>query len=399
MTTDLETRLRHYGTTLDRAADDDFNDVDVIPIDAALPRARYRLLVPALGLVAALIATLTWFETQRDSNTEEQTTASSPGVTEPDIWNLQLEPGLVPFYEANDPITAALGEPHYGPAAFALRCTEWTASDHTINCLGLGGNGYLPAVAYSGTGGRSGGVIISTLHSDIDAATYGANYSLIEDVEHDAPIPQQDVTIDGKTARLAERADGVRRVTWSPSPGTLVAVETGEDLTRDELLIIASGVVPTTSSPSIPLELAHAKSDDGREAFALGWIRNGEVCVNTDTECQLVTASEPQPGSVQAAAVYSRPTEFGIQGITTADIAAVRVTGLDGGTGATDIATTPQPVGVTRAFAVVSYSSPVTVIPLDATGNPIANFEMTQVPLPATIPATTIEIVDTPSET
>lgn len=328
--------------------------------------------------------------------------ASAPEVSDsaPDAtgeWPLQLDVGLTPWFEAGDPITAVFGPPEAGPAQQRLRCTDWTVTDGTVTCNTLTGEGYLPAVTYPGPDSKY--VDISTLHSSVDAATYATNYSQGKDVGYeDAPLPQQDVTISGVPGRLIETANGIRRVTWSPQPGVLVAVETGPTLTRDELLTIASNVTPTTTLPSIPLVLASTGTDsDGRQAVALGGIINGEICLATPAGCTQVLQGVPEPGTVAATAIYSHPTNFGIAGIATGDIVAIRAVHPDGSTA--DIPLARQPIGTTQAFALVT-ESPVTLVALDASATPIENVEITNNPPPGdTVVPTTVSANTTPPST
>ncbi len=324
-----------------------------------------------------------------------EVSGSAPDATS--VWPLQLDVGLTPWFEAADPITAVFGPPEAGPAQHRVRCTTWTVADGTVTCNTLTGEGYLPAVTYPGPDNEY--VDISTLHSNIDAATYATNYSQGKDVGYeDAPLPQHDVTISGVPGRLIETANGIRRVTWSPQPGVLVAVETGPTLTRDELLTIASNVTPTAALPSIPLVLASTDTDsDGRQAVALGGIINGEICLDIPAGCTQVLQGVPEPGTVAASAIYAHPTDFGIAGIATGDIAAIRVIRPDGST--TDIPLARQPIGTTQAFAFVTDAS-VTLIALDASATPIENVAITNIPPPAeTVVSTTVSANTTPPST
>ena len=242
-------------------------------------------------------------------------------------------------------------------------------------------------------------VDISTLHSNIDAATYATNYSQGKDVGYDAtPLPQQDVTINGSSGRLIETANGIRRVTWSPQPGALVAVETGPGLTRNDLLTIAAHITATLALPSIPLVLASTAIDSSsRQAVALGGVINGEICLTTTTGCTQVLQSTPEPGTVAAAAIYAQPTDFGVAGIATGDITTIRTTHPDGSI--TDVHPTQQPIGTTQAFALITDTA-VTLIGLDAAGNPIQNIEVTNVPRPAEdVAPTTVSASTTPGTT
>jgi hypothetical protein len=170
-------------------------------------------------------------------------------------------------------------------------------------------------------------------------------------------------------------------VTWSPQPGILVAVETGSGLTRDELLTIASNVTPTSSLPSILLVLALTGTDsDGRQAVAVGGVISGEICLTTSTGCTQVLQTSPEPGMVAASAIYSQPTDFGIAGVATGDIASIQATHPDGSIA--NIHLTRQPVGTTQAFALITDEA-VTLTPLDAAGNPIEKFEVSNAPPPA----------------
>lgn len=322
--------------------------------------------------------------------------ASAPD-TATDQWPLRLAPGLTPWFEANDPITAPFGRPEPGPAQQRLRCTTWTTDRQTITCDSLSGEGYLPAVTYLGPDNKY--VDISTMHSNIDAATYATNYPQGKDVGYEAtPLPQQDVIINGSSGRLIETANEIRRVTWSPQPGVLVAVETGPGLTRDDLLTIASHVTPTSALPSIPLVLASTEIDSGsRQAVTLGGLINGEICLTTSTGCTQVLQSTPQPGTVAAAAVYAQPTDFGIAGIATGNITTIRATHPDGSI--TDVHPTQQPIGTTQAFAFITDTA-VTLIGLDAAGNPIQNIEVANVPRPAeNVTPTTVSAITTPGTT
>ena len=389
MTTDLEARLRRYGTTLDNA-NQHRSGVDSHPnqhpetsaVEVELgyvfdrPRNRSRSLVGAAVLIAAASVALVLVN-QR--HTDPQLPASAP-ETVTDQWPLRLTPGLTPWFEANDPITAAFGRPEPGPAQQRLRCTTWTTDSQTITCDSLTGEGYLPAVTYPGPDNNY--VDISTLHSNIDAATYATNYSQGKDVGYeDTPLPQQDVTINGSSGRLIETANGIRRVTWLPQPGALVAVETGPGLTREDLLTIASNITATLTLPSIPLVLASTEIDSSsRQAVALGGVINGEICLTTTTGCTQVLQSTPEPGTVAAAAIYAQSTDFGIAGIATGDITTIQATHPDGSI--TDVHPTQQPIGTTQAFALITDTA-VTLIGLDAAGNPIQNIEVTNVPRPA----------------
>jgi hypothetical protein len=413
MTTDLETRLRRYGTTLDNATSPQpasaatIRDRDPEPNSVELelshgpdrPR-RTPSLVAAAGLIAAASVAFVAIVNQRDTEPQVPATAPEP---EPEpasiLWPLQLAAGLTPWFEANDQIASALKlqSPEPGPAQLRLRCTSWTADRQTVTCNSLTGEGYLPAVTYPGAPGPDASyagryVDISTLHSNIDAATYAANYSQGKDVGYeDTPLPQQDVTINGAPGRLIETDNGIRRVTWSPLPGTLVAVETGPGLTRDDLLNIASNVTPTSETLPIALELAATDTDgDGRQVVALGGVFNGEVCLDITSTCAQVPDGPPVGGMNAPSVIYTQPTDFGIAGLATGDIATIRVTWPDGSI--TDITPTRQPIGTTQAFALIT-DSPATLTALDAAGNPIADTEIagtehTSGPAPATAPAT-----------
>jgi len=405
MNTDLENRLRRYGNTLDNATsrphavveahtDHPFNPHDVeveLGYLAGRPRNRSRSLVGAACLIAAASAAFVFVINQR--HTDPQVPASGPEAATGQ-WPLRLAPGLTPWFEANDPITADFGRPEPGPAQQRLRCTTWTTDSQTITCDSLTGEGYLPAVTYPGPNNNY--VDISTLHSNIDAATYATNYSQGKDVGYeDTPLPQQDVTINGSSGRLIETANGIRRVTWSPQPGALVAVETGPGLTRDDLLTIASNITATPTLPSIPLVLASTEIDtSSRQAVALGGVINGEICLTTTTGCTQVLQSTSEPGTVAAAAIYAQPTDFGIAGIVTGDIITIRATHPDGSI--TDLHPTQQPIGTTQAFALITDTA-VTLSGLDAAGNPIRNIEVTNVPRPAEgVTPTTVTVSTTP---
>lgn len=404
MTTDLEARLQRYGTTLDNAnqhrsgADShpdqhpETSDVEVeLGYVVARPRNRSRSLVGAAFLIAAASGVaLVLVVNQR--HTDPQVPASAP-ETATGQWPLRLAPGVTLWFEANDPITGFFGRPGPGPAQQRLRCTSWTTDRQTITCGSLTGEGYLPAVTYLGPDNKY--VDISTLHSNIDAATYATNYSQGKDVGYEAtPLPQQDVTINGSSGRLIETANEIRRVTWSPQPGVLVAVETGPGLTRDDLLTIASHVTPTSGRPSIPLVLASTEVDSSsRQAVALGGVINGEICLTTTTGCTQVLQSTPEPGTVAAAAIYAQPTDFGIAGIATGDITTIQATHPDGSI--TDVHPTQQPIGTTRACAFITDTA-VTLIGLDAAGNPIQNTEVANVPRPAeNVTPTTVSAITT----
>lgn len=414
MTTDLEARLRRYGTTLDNASQhrsgvdshpDQHLEASAVEVElgyvVAPPRNRSRSLVGAAFLIAAASVALVLVN-QR--HTDPQVPASAPETVTPsapetvtDEWPLRLAPGLIPWFEANDPITATFGRPEPGPAQQRLRCTTWTTDSQTITCDSLTGEGYLPAVTYPGPDNNY--VDISTLHSNIDAATYATNYSQGKDVGYeDTPLPQQDVNINGSSGRLIETANGIRRVTWSPQPGALVAVETGPGLNRDDLLTIASHITPTLTLPSIPLVLASTEIDSSsRQAVALGGVINGEICLTTTTGCTQVLQSTPEPGTVAAAAIYAQPTDFGIAGIATGDITTIQATHPDGSI--TDIKPTQQPIGTTQAFALITDTA-VTLIGLDAAGNPIQNIEVTNVPRPAEgVTPTTVSASTVPGTT
>jgi hypothetical protein len=373
------------------------------------PRSGRPYLMVAAAVMAVVGVGGVALVSSRDPGTTPTAapTGSIPAVSPPEVsdsgpdatseWPLQLDVGLTPWFEAADPITAEFGPPEAGPAQQRIRCTTWTVTDGTVTCNTLTGEGYLPAVTYPGPNNKY--VDISTLHSNIDAATYATNYSQGKDVGYeDAPLPQQDVTISGAPGRLIETPNGIRRVTWSPQPGVLVAVETGPALTRDELLTIASNITPTATLPSIPLVLAStAKDSEGRQAVALGGIINGEICLTTAEGCTQVLHSTPEPDAVAAPAIYAHPTDFGIAGIATGDIAAVRVVHRDGST--TDIPLARQPVGTTQAFALVT-DAPVTFIALDASATPIENVEITNIPPSAeTVVPTTVSANTTPPST
>lgn len=408
MNTDIETRLRRYGNTLDNATNrspavaEEHTDHHLEPNDfevelgylADRPRKCSRSLVGAACLIAAASAAFVLVVNQRNTDPQVPATAPEPAAGQ---WPLRLAPGVTPWFEANDPITAAFGTPEPGPAQQRLRCTTWTANRQTVTCDSLSGEGYLPAVTYPGPDNKY--VDISTLHSKSDAATYATNYSQGKDVGYEAmPLPQQDVTINGAPGRLIETPNGIRRVTWSPQPGTLVAVETGPSLTRDDLLTIASRVTPTSVLPSIPLVLASTEIDsDGRQAIALGGVTNGEICLTATTGCAQVLQGTSEPGIIAASAIYAQPTDFGIAGIATVDVATIRATHPDGSI--TDIHPTRQPIGTTQAFALVTDTA-VTLTGLDAAGNPIQNIEVTNAPIPAeaTTP-TTVLVSTTPATT
>jgi hypothetical protein len=140
-----------------------------------------------------------------------------------------------------------------------------------------------------------------------------------------------------------------------------------------------------------------AKDSEGRQAVALGGIINGEICLTTAEGCTQVLHSTPEPDAVAAPAIYAHPTDFGIAGIATGDIAAVRVVHRDGST--TDIPLARQPVGTTQAFALVT-DAPVTFIALDASATPIENVEITNIPPSAeTVVPTTVSANTTPPST
>lgn len=397
MTTDLETRLRRYGTTLDNAtsthpAPELRHAPNVAELElshtASRPRRRTRSLIAAAGLVAAASVAFVTSLTLRD--TPNPAPASMPAAVGNE-WPVRMSPVLTPWFELNDAIVAMmdLQAPEPGPAQRSLRCTSWTVDDQTVVCSSLTGEGYLPAVTYPGAPGPDASyagryVDVSTLHSDIDAATYATNWSQGKDVGYeDTPLPQQDVRIGGAPARLIETSSGIRRVTWSPRPGVLVAVETGPGLTRDSLLAIADNIMPTRATPTIPLVLAATHVDAGEQAIALGGVVNGEICLATATGC-----TPMQTGTTSSSVLYTQPTENGIAGLATADVATIRVTWPDGAM--VDITPTPQPIGTTQAFAFFADSS-VILTALDAIGNTIPDTELTSDPdPPETVPSSTV---------
>jgi hypothetical protein len=399
MTTDIETRLRRYGTTLDNATSTHAEPIsnrrqgpNVAELELGghegRPGRRTRSLIAAAGLVAAasvaFVATVNQRDTPAPAPAPVPAPASAPNAVRTE-WPVRMAPGVTPWFELNDEIiaTMALQAPEPGPAQGRLRCTSWTAESGTVICANLTGEGYLPAVTYPGTRGPDAKYVdISTLHADIDAATYASTWSQGKDVGYeDAPLPQQDVTIDGAPGRLIETSSGIRRVTWSPQRGVLVAIETGPGLTRDDLLAIAGNITPTTATPSMPLLLAVADVAAGQQAIALGGVIDGEVCLATATGCSSLQ-------SETTASLSTQPTEFGIAGLASGDVATIRAVWPDGATA--DITPIPQPIGSTQVF-VLSTNTPVTLTALDAQGNTIPDSELSTNPAaPATAPPTTV---------
>jgi|JI10StandDraft_1071094.scaffolds.fasta_scaffold17765_3 hypothetical protein len=414
MTTDLETRLRRYGATLDHAASPQpsraaaplrrVHESGEVELELSRvsdhPRRRARSLIAAAGLVAAASVAFVAVVTQRGTEPSAPATSPDNGPDSLDArWPVQLADGITPWFEVDDDTVTALqlqpAEP--GPAQQRLRCTDWTADRGTVTCNTLRGEGYLPAVTHPGTPGTYARYVdVSTLHDAVDAATYATNYSQGKDVGYeDTPLPQQDVTVNGAPGRLIETDNGIRRVTWSPQPGTLVAVESGPGLTRDDLLTIADHVTPTTTQAAISLVLAATETDpEGRQAVALGGVIDGEICLTTTGGCEQVLPSTPEPGTVAAAAIYSQPTDFGIAGIATGDIATIRASRPDGTT--TDVTLARQPIGTTHAFALVTDTA-VTLTAFNTDGTPIENIEVTTAPRPDETVPTTIYTTTPPS--
>jgi hypothetical protein len=406
MTTDLETRLRRYGTTLDNAtATHPTLTVDrrtapnveefELSLTTSRPTRRTRSLIAAAGLVAAASVAFVATVNQRNTPTPAPAPASEPNSAATQ-WSVRTATGLTPWFELNDEIIATMGlqAPEPGPAQGRLRCTSWTAESETVICASLTGEGYLPAVTYPGTAGPDAKYVdISTLHADIDPTTYATNWSQGKDVGYeDPPLPQQEVTIDGAPGRLIETASGIRRVTWSPQPGVLVAIETGPGLTRDDLLAISGNITPTTATPSMPLLLAVADVAAGQQAIALGGVIDGEVCLATATGCSSIQAV-----TTAASPLHTQPTEFGIAGLATGNVATIRAVWPDGATA--DITPTPQPVGTTQVF-VVSTNSPVTLTALDDQGNAIPDSETVANPAPPeAAPPTTATLDPRPAAT
>lgn len=412
MTTDLETRLRRYGPTLDHAANPQRvpaatprrrspDPAAVVELEFSRSsdqsRRRARSLVAAAGLVAAASVAFVALVSQR--NDGPSAPAASPDAPAPDTldtpWQMQLAKGVTPWFEADSDTMEALQlqSPEPGPAQQQLRCTSWTAENGTVTCNLLSGQGYLPAVTYARNG--DGYVDISTLHDTIGAATYATDYSQGKDVGYEAaPLPQQDVTINGAPGRLIETDNGIRRVTWSPQPGILVALETGPGLTRDDLFTIADHITPATALPVIPLVLAIGTDDDGRQAFALGNVLNGETCLITTEDCRPQLHGTPErPNAESPPAIYTQPTGNGIAGLATGDIATIHATRSDGTT--TEVELVRQPIGATQAFAIVTDTA-LTLTATDSDGNPIESLETAAVPeVEQTVP-TTISTITSP---
>ncbi len=282
---------------------------------------------------------------------------------------VRLAPGVVTWYEANDPITPQLGNPRPGPAQDRIRCTEWetTADSHTVACSAVAGEGYLPAVSYGDPSPDGAYVDISTLPgTDIDAATYATNWSQGKDVGYDSsPLVQTDVTVNGIAGRLIAAPNGSHRLTWAITPGTLVAVETGPTLTVEQLMTVARDVVPATPPPSIPLLLASATDTTGRTVEAVGDVADGDVCLTTfDRGCVSLE------GGTGGSAFVLQNNDGYLVGLARPDIASIRVTQANGTV--TDFPTIAQPTSTsTRAFAVI-VSNATAMQGLDANGAPIA---------------------------
>jgi hypothetical protein len=330
---------------------------------------RVPVLIGSVALAAAaslaIVVVATRDNRQPDApaaaNGPSTSATSAPAPAPAVSWPVHLAPGLTPWYEANDPVTAALGAPQVGPTQARVQCTAWTAADGVVNCTALTGEGYLPAVGYS-QGNRW--VDIATLHSDIGVAAYAHNYSQGKDVGYDsAPLPLQDVTVAGQPGKLVETATGITRVTIEPVPGTLVSVEVGGGLTRADALTIAAGVRPTTATPTIPLVIAQSAPDaDGMRVTAPGGVSGGNFCLVTDAGCATLSGDEP----VRVQQMFQG--RVGFAGLAAADVASLRITNADGTT--TDVALEPAAVGTVKAFAI-DMAPGATVIPLDASGTPI----------------------------
>jgi len=314
-------------------------------------------------------------DTISNSTTASMTTAPTDATTPAGTQPVQFAPGVVPWYEASD-LANLLGVVSYepGPAQDSVRCTDWTYVD-VVTCRALTTEGYLPAVTYSAAGGNY--VDIATLHADIDAATYANNYSHGRDVGYDAPLlPLEDVTVNGRPGKLVEVANGIRRVTWSPTPGTLVAVETNSGSNREDILTIAAGVVPTTQQPTVLLVLATTPPDaDGLSVEALGSIVDVELCIPTNQGCTSAAAGT-------LVIEHSFSSKEGIVGLAGAGIVSLRITLADGITvvmfpdGAGGDPLTDLVVGTSRAFAIdLNGRYDIKIVGLDASGTPIAGTE------------------------
>lgn len=354
---------------------------------------RVPVLIGSVALAAAASLMLV-VVANRDTRPSDAPSASGPdtsGTNAPApapavVWPVRLAAGLTPWYEANDPVTAALGAPGDGMAQNTVQCPTWTAADGVVNCTALTSEGYLPTVGYN-SGERY--VEIATLHSDIGIEAYANNYSHGKDVSYDEPpLLLQDVAVGALPAKLVETAAGVTRVTFEPVPGTMVSVEVGGGLTRDDALTIAAGVRPTAATPTIPLVIAQSAPDaDGLRVTALGGVRDGNVCLLTDDGCATLVGDQPLLGQ------QAMLGKFGFVGLASADVAALRVTTADGTT--TYITLASLPVGTVKAFALTDG---VTVVPIDVNGTPIALVGGSVLTVPqysGEVTATTSMIVDT----
>jgi hypothetical protein len=378
-----------------RSALDDILATTPVPAQTPLSGAVERLAVdrpsrrvPALvgaALLAAAAVVAIGFAVTRDPWSGPTPAAHAPTVpiaepstyatlapasAAPATWPVHLAAGLTPWFEADDPLTAALGPAQIAPAQATIRCTTWTLGAATVECTALAGEGYLPAVGYSSA---DRWVVISTLHATIGIDTYADTYSHGKDVGYDAAhLPIQPVTVDRSDAATGGSAtrhgalivapSGSSRVTFSPVDGTLVAVEASADVSEAQLLEIAAHVRPTTSAPAIPLVLADsAPSPDGLVVSALGHIVAGAPCLVSDAGC--VSLPADQPILVQQVA---SPID-GIVGLAGASVATIQVTQPNGNA---ESLVLDRVVSGVRPFAIAApRGSQLTA--LDAAGTPV----------------------------